>query len=120
MTRLIAIFVAAAVGFMAVFATSGTASAQYPPPGGSVLCVGTVTVPQTGSSFTVIAQVTNTAGQPLASQLVQFQIISQPGTSAFLSSNTGVTNSGGFAQTTLFTGSNPGQIVVRCSAPPPP
>src|SRR5262249_7181428 len=93
------------------------AFAQYPPPGGSVICQGTISVPQTGSTFTVIAQVTDTAGNPLANQTVLFQIISQPGTSAYLTSRSGVTDASGNASTTPFTRPTPGRSVVRCSAP---
>jgi len=52
----------------------------------------------------------------VAGETCTFAIVSQPGTDARLSSTTAITNALGIATVTLFTGSDPGSIVVSSTA----
>jgi len=107
----------ATVGLLVALAIAGgTASAQYPPPVGSVTTSVSETTPATGASVTCTCKVLDTVGNPVASETSTFTIVSQPGTDARLSSATAVTNAQGIATVTLLTGSTPGSIVVSCTA----
>lgn len=101
---------------VALTIAGGTASAQYPPPVGSVTTSLSDTTPATGSSVTCTCTVLDTAGNPVAGEVCVFTIVSQPGTDAYLSSTTAVTNAQGIATVTLFTGSTAGSIVVEGEA----
>lgn len=104
------------VALMVLTIAGGTASAQYPPPAGSVTVSLSDTTPATGSSVTVTCTVLDTVGNPVAGEVCVFTIVSQPGTDASLSSTTAVTNAQGIATVTLFTGSTSGTIVVEAEA----
>jgi len=107
----------ATVGLLvALVIAGGTASAQYPPPVGSVTTSLSDTTPATGTSVTCTCTVLDTVGNPVAGEVCEFTIVSQPGTDASLSSTTAVTNAQGIATVTLFTGSTPGTIVVEAEA----
>ena len=109
--------VLATVGLLVALAITGeTASAQYPPPVGSVTTSLSDTTPATGTSVTCTCEVLDTVGNPVAGEVCEFTITSQPGTDASLSSTTAVTNAQGIATVTLFTGSTPGTIVVEAEA----
>jgi len=104
------------VALMVLTIAGGTASAQYPPPVGSVTTSLSDPTPATGSSVTVTCTVLDTVGNPVAGEVCVFTIVSQPGTDASLSSTTAVTNAQGIATVTLFTGSTSGTIVVEAEA----
>jgi hypothetical protein len=105
------------VGLLAALTIAGgTASAQYPPPVGSVTTSLSDTTPATGASVTCTCAVLDTVGNPVAGEVCEFTIVSQPGTDASLSSTTAVTNAQGIATVTLFTGSTSGTIVVEAEA----
>ena len=104
------------VALMVLTIVGGTASAQYPPPAGSVTVSLSDTTPATGSSVTCTCAVLDTVGNPVAGEVCAFTIVSQPGTDASLSSATAVTNAQGIATVTLFTGSTSGTIVVEAEA----
>ena len=104
------------VALMVLTIAGGTASAQYPPPVGSVTTSLSDPTPATGSSVTVTCTVLDTVGNPVAGEVCVFTIVSQPGTDASLSSATAVTNAQGIATVTLFTGSTSGTIVVEAEA----
>jgi hypothetical protein len=107
----------ATIGLLVALAIAGgTASAQYPPPVGSVTTNVSETTPATGASVTCTCKVLDTVGSPVAGETCTFAIVSQPGTDAHLSSTTAVTNAQGIATVTLFTGSAPGSIVVSSTA----
>ena len=109
--------VLATVGLLVALAIAGeTASAQYPPPVGSVTTSLSDPTPATGTSVTCTCTVLDTVGNPVAGEVCEFTITSQPGTDASLSSTTAVTNAQGIATVTLFTGSTPGTIVVEAEA----
>jgi hypothetical protein len=107
----------ATIGLLVALAIAGgTASAQYPPPVGSVTTSVSETAPATEASVTCTCKVLDTVGEPVAGETCTFTIVSQPGTDARLSSTTAVTNALGIATVTLFTGSDPGSIVVSSTA----
>jgi len=104
------------VALMVLTIAGGTASAQYPPPVGSVTASLSDPTPATGTSVTCTCTVLDTVGNPVAGEVCEFTITSQPGTDASLSSTTAITNAQGIATVTLFTGSTPGTIVVEAEA----
>lgn len=104
------------VALMVLTIAGGTASAQYPPPAGSVTTSLSDTTPATGSSVTVTCTVLDTVGNPVAGEVCVFTIVSQPGTDVSLSSTTAVTNAQGIATVTLYTGSTVGAISVSAEA----
>lgn len=107
----------ATIGLLVALAIAGgTASAQYPPPVGSVTTSVSETAPAAGASVTCTCKVLDTVGEPVAGETCTFTIVSQPGTDARLSSTTAITNALGIATVTLFTGSDPGSIVVSSTA----
>jgi hypothetical protein len=107
----------ATIGLLVALAIAGgTASAQYPPPVGSVDTSLSDPTPGTGASVTCTCEVLDTVGNPVAGEVCEFTIVSQPGTDASLSSATAVTNAQGIATVTLFTGSTAGTIVVEAEA----
>ncbi len=107
----------ATIGLLVTLAIAGgTASAQYPPPVGSVTASLSDPTPATGASVTCTCEVLDTVGNPVAGEVCTFTIVSQPGTDASLSSATAVTNAQGVATVTLFTGSTPGPISVSAEA----
>jgi hypothetical protein len=101
---------------VALVIAGGTASAQYPPPVGSVTASLSDTTPATGTSVACTCTVLDTVGSPVADEVCEFTIVSQPGADASLSSTTAVTNAQGIATVTLFTGSTPGTISVSAEA----
>ena len=101
---------------VALVIAGGTASAQYPPPVGSVTASLSDPTPATGTSVTCTCTVLDTVGNPVAGEVCEFTITSQPGTDASLSSTTAITNAQGIATVTLFTGSTAGTIVVEAEA----
>jgi hypothetical protein len=107
----------ATIGLLVALAIAGgTASAQYPPPVGSVDTSVSDPTPATGASVTCTCEVLDTVGNPVAGEVCTFTIVSQPGTDASLSSITAITNAQGIATVTLFTGSTLGSIVVSSEA----
>jgi len=104
------------VALMALTLAGGTASAQYPPPAGSVTASLSDPTPATGTSVTCTCTVLDTVGNPVAGETCVFTIVSQPGTDAYLSSATAITNAQGIATVTLFTGSTAGSISVSAEA----
>ena len=107
----------ATIGLLVALAIAGgTASAQYPPPVGSVTTDASDTTPATGASVTCTCEVLDTVGNPVAGEVCTFTIVSQPGTDASLSSATAVTNAQGIATVTLFVGSTLGSITVSSEA----
>jgi hypothetical protein len=101
---------------VALTIAGGTASAQYPPPVGSVTASLSDPTPATGASVTCTCEVLDTVGSPVAGETCVFTIVSQPGTDASLSSTTAITNAQGIATVTLFTGSTAGTIIVEAEA----
>jgi len=115
--RVLPAIVLATVGLLVALAIAGeTASAQYPPPVGSVTTSLSDPTPATGTSVTCTCTVLDTVGNPVAGEVCEFTITSQPGTDASLSSTTAITNAQGIATVTLFTGSTAGTIVVEAEA----
>jgi hypothetical protein len=111
-----AIALASIALLVALVIAGGTASAQYPPPVGSVTASLSDTTPATGTSVSCTCTVLDTVGNPVADEMCTFTIVSQPGTDASLSSATAVTNAQGIATVTLFAGSTAGTIVVKADA----
>jgi hypothetical protein len=111
-----AIVLAITALLVALTIAGGTASAQYPPPVGSVTASLSDPTPATGASVTCTCEVLDTVGNPVAGETCVFTIVSQPGTDASLSSTTAITNAQGIATVTLFTGSTPGTISVSAEA----
>jgi hypothetical protein len=111
-----AILLAIPALLVALVIAGGTASAQYPPPVGSVTASLSDTTPATGTSVACTCTVLDTVGNPVAGEVCDFTIVSQPGADASLSSTTAVTNAQGIATVTLFTGSTPGTISVSAEA----
>jgi hypothetical protein len=101
---------------VALTIAGGTASAQYPPPVGSVTASLSDPTPATGASVTCTCEVLDTVGNPVAGETCVFTIVSQPGTDASLSSTTAITDAQGIATVTLFTGSTAGTIIVEAEA----
>jgi ABC-type Na+ efflux pump permease subunit len=108
--------IALLVALMALTIAGGTASAQYPPPAGSVTVSLSDPTPPTESSVTCTCAVLDSAGNPVAGELCVFTIVSQPGTDAYLSSTSAVTNAQGIATVSLYTGSTAGAISVSAEA----
>lgn len=109
--------VLATIGLLiALTIAGGTASAQYPPPVGSVTADASDMTPSTGDSITCTCEVLDTAGSPVAGEVCTFDIVSQPGTDASLSSITAITNAQGIGTVTLYTGTSAGPIVVTSEA----
>jgi hypothetical protein len=107
----------ATIGLLVALAIAGgTASAQYPPPVGSVDTSVSDPTPATEASVTCTCEVLDTVGNPVAGEVCTFTIVSQPGADASLSSATAVTDAQGIATVTLFTGSTLGSIVVSSEA----
>jgi hypothetical protein len=107
----------ATIGLLVALAIAGgPASAQYPPPVGSVETGVSDPTPATGAPVTCTCEVLDTVGNPVAGEVCTFTIVSQPGTDASLSSATAITNAQGIATVTLLTGSAPGSIVVSSEA----
>jgi hypothetical protein len=113
---LLAVVLVTAGLLIALTVAGGTASAQYPPPVGSVTTSASDTTPSTGDSVTCTCKVLDTTGSPVAGETCTFSIVSQPGTDARLSSTTAVTNAQGIATVTLITGSTKGAIVINSKA----
>jgi ABC-type Na+ efflux pump permease subunit len=108
--------IALLVALTALTIAGGTASAQYPPPVGSVTTSLSDTTPATGASVTCTCTVLDTVGNPVAGETCVFAIVSQPGTDASLSSTTAITNAQGIATVTLYTGTTAGSISVNAEA----
>ncbi|GAG42850.1 unnamed protein product, partial [marine sediment metagenome] len=62
------------VALMVLTIAGGTASAQYPPPAGSVTVSLSDPTPATGSSVTVTCTVLDTVGNPVAGEVCEFTI----------------------------------------------
>ena len=92
---------------------AGTISAQYPPPTTSTEC-DTLTTAGTNAVLPVTAEVVDAAGDPVEGALVSFEVLSQPGTSAFVDPASALTNVNGIATSQLHTGSALGTIEVGC------
>jgi hypothetical protein len=83
---------AAAAAFFAALALAGTASAQYPPPSGSLVC--TISVNTALGETSVSATLRDSAGRPVAGKPVHFKIESGKGQ---VSQESATTNSAGVA-----------------------
>jgi len=111
MTR--ALILAIAVTAFAGVAAIQTASAQYPPPEGSLQCVSSELSPPANGTAVISTVLRDTAGKPLAGRVVTFAITSGNGR---LSASTAVTDSNGIASVTLFVGSAPGRVTVSAGS----
>jgi len=90
----------------------GTASAQYPPPTGSVSMSTSSATPATGTSVSISTTALNQFGTPAFGLSCTFQVLSQPGSGAVVDAGPKVTDANGVASTTLNVGTTPGSIVV--------
>jgi hypothetical protein len=93
----------------------GTASAQYPPPKGGMVCIVNQINVKSESAVEITVVVRDSAGNAISNVAVFFNIISQPGDSASLETGAETTDRDGMASTKLFTGHDQGQIVVSAS-----
>jgi FlaG/FlaF family flagellin (archaellin) len=106
---------AAAAALIATLVFGTTASAQYPPPKGSLSCL-SAKLSGSGSQYTVSATMIDGSGRPAAGVTVVFAISSQSGGFS-LSQSSSVTDREGKAFTTLFRASDAGSVVVTAQAP---
>ena len=91
------------------------ASAQYPPPVGSVVAGVSDSTPDLGDAVEVTATVLDASGHPLADVECTFRIAEQPGSDASVDGGPFTTDSEGNVSTTLDTGSSDGTIAVEAS-----
>jgi hypothetical protein len=112
----IAVFGVSLGGFFFGSLQGANAQSPYPEVLGSVVCSVSQLQPQDGSAVQVSGLVVNTEGDPVAGELLVFEIASQPGNSANLASAFNVTGSGGAASTMLNVGANAGPVNVTVSA----
>ena len=101
-----------AAGLLLVGMLGGTASAQYPPPTGSVSMSTSNATPAAGTSVSISTTVLNQFGSPAFGLSCTFQVLSQPGSSAVVDAGPKVTDDNGIAATTLNVGTTAGTIVV--------
>ena len=95
-----------------VFLLSERATAQYPPPSGSITATAGDPSPEAGSATTITSRLLGTGGVAVGGTLCTFTIVSAPGSDATLSSGAAVTDSQGYASVSLNAGSTPGFVTV--------
>lgn len=104
---------ALAAGVLLVGMLGSAASAvQYPPPTGNVSLSASNATPAAGASISISATAVSQFGTPASGLSCTFQIVSQPGSSAFVDTDPKVTDADGMASTTLNVGTTAGMIVV--------
>ncbi|HLF78353.1 MAG TPA: hypothetical protein VJB57_12800 [Dehalococcoidia bacterium] len=103
---------AAAITFLFI---SQTASAQYPPPDGSLICQLSQSRVDANSNVFLTVRLIDTFGNAKPGERVNFGIVSSNGT-ASLSNSFGITDSFGQTSTTVFVGSGFGRIEVTATA----
>jgi hypothetical protein len=111
--KILTLAVAALVGVWLSSLSLSPASAQYPPPTGSVVLAAGDASPTLGEAVSIAASVLDPDGAPVAGVSCSFSIASQPGTDAGLVSATAVSDTNGMATTELDVGSTAGPIVVE-------
>ena len=113
MRGLVGLVVLAALLFGLLMARG--ASAQYPPPGGSLTAGTSNSTPAVSASTEITGTVRDLTGNPVAGVQCNFAIVSEPGSDAEIGSKstTKTTNAQGIATATLKVGSTAGTIVVR-------
>lgn len=90
----------------------GSAAAQYPPPTGNLVLDMSSTSPPTGSVLSITATASDPTGTPIAGLACTFEIVSQPGTDAYVDPGPVNTDANGVATTSLDVGSTSGTILV--------
>ncbi len=102
--------------FVSVFLFAGSvATAQYPPPTGSMTLTADATNAAPGDSVELTCTVRDTAGNPIEGAECTLTIVSEPNDGASFGSGKStveVTNSDGVATATLYVGDDAGQVVV--------
>jgi hypothetical protein len=118
MKRILAVASLFALAVAAFGVYPQTSNAQYPPPTGSVTALSSSTSADPGEDVTLVCQLQDVQGQPIAGEDCTFTIESEPGDDAAVGSKvvTKITNAQGIATTNLYTGSTPGVIVVSMTA----
>ncbi|HUF53823.1 MAG TPA: hypothetical protein VMR52_08630 [Dehalococcoidia bacterium] len=109
------------IGVVAFILAASAASAQsYPPPVDTVTAGADDTTPDLGATVELTASAVDDNGGPLADVDVTFTITSNPGGASFVANQaetaTALTDKDGIARVKLFTGNEPGTIVVRVDA----
>lgn len=123
---------AAAAAALLFLIISQTASAQYPPPQGSLICQLAQSQVYANSTLVMTVRLIDNNGNSVPGQQVNFSLGATNGT-AYLSNGSSVTDGNGQASVTVYAGANNGYIqvqastnVVACSSsfqiysPPPP
>jgi hypothetical protein len=91
------------------------ASAQYPPPNGTLVLTSADGTPDLDSDVLVSAVIQDQNGDPAADVECTFAITDQPGTDAEVDAGPFTTDAEGNISTTLSTGSTAGTIVVEAT-----
>ena len=108
-------FVALSLGAILALSLIAQASAQYPPPVGSLITGADDTTPDVGDDVGITATVLDEIGDPLADVDCTFSIADQPGSDASVDSGPFTTDSDGNVSTDLDTGSTEGTITVEAT-----
>ena len=109
------VVLAAVVATLAAFLMIQTASAQYPPPRGGIVCIVNQISVKSESAVEISAVVRDSGGNAVSGVSVFFNIVSQPGDSASLETAVETTDGSGTASTKLFAGLDQGQLVVSAT-----
>ncbi len=96
---------------------SRTASADYPPPNGSVEFGVANTTADPGTAVTVTLTVLDAAGNPVANATCTMSITDQPGSGASVTQNGAETDANGAITGTLDVGGSLGSVVVTVVCP---
>jgi hypothetical protein len=92
-----------------------TASAQYPPPKGNLVCVFSEVNVKFHQEITLTVTLRDTAGGLMSNQAIHFSFVSQPGVTR-LSTSSEFTNSAGQAFVKIFPGDKLGQVIVSAKS----
>ena len=109
------ILAAVAAAISIYFVAQTGASAQYPPPKGSLVCQTAESKVIINGNITLVVTLRATDGSLMVNQNINFSIISSNGT-ASLSQTSGVTDGNGQAFTTIYAGSGVGTISVQATS----
>lgn len=112
--RSVLLGVAAITGVCLSLLSVSTAGGQYPPPADDTIALASSTPNATvGGSVSIAATVQDAFNQPIAGRSCSFSIVSQPGTTATLTTATALTDGNGIASTNLNVGNTAGTITVE-------
>jgi hypothetical protein len=106
-------FLALGVALVALLAFSATAQAQYDEPEGNLTPQGPTTT-DFNRIINVQCVLRSASGQPIANELVYFEIVSGPAGTQ-LNGTSGITNNQGQVTVPLVVGNTPGTVRILCS-----